>query len=156
MLFRSLTDDDRTGLRVLYPDATDTLHVGAIRGQILNANPLSLPTTPPGVTGVFGSDVVAVDADSGAVVAAIIAGWSCTSPGPAQFDGSYSIERLPTGRNYLVYAEPLNGAADPSRFSNAITTLCRNSTTDPGWPSQQACTVPPVDVTFTVRTRPGP
>src|SRR6202171_2205636 len=50
-----LGEDDRTGLRVLYPDPSDTLHVGAIRGHILNANPLSLPASPPGATGVFGS-----------------------------------------------------------------------------------------------------
>jgi hypothetical protein len=42
----SLGDDDRTGLRVLYPDSADTVHVGSIRGKILNANPLSLPLSP--------------------------------------------------------------------------------------------------------------
>ena len=63
-----LGEDDRTGLRVLYPDPSDTLHVGAIRGHILNANPLSLPASPRGVTGVFGSHVVAVDAATGAGV----------------------------------------------------------------------------------------
>jgi hypothetical protein len=31
--------DARTRLRVLYPDASDTVHVGAIRGHILNDNP---------------------------------------------------------------------------------------------------------------------
>src|SRR5271168_3155954 len=49
-----LSDDDRTGLRVLYPDPTDTVHVGSIAGRILPANPLSLPASPPGVTGIFG------------------------------------------------------------------------------------------------------
>lgn len=52
--------------------------------------------------------------------------------GPAQFDGNYAIERLPTGRSYQVYAEPLNGAVDPSEISNATASLCRNSTSDPG------------------------
>ena len=151
-----LGEDDRTGLRVLYPDPSDTLRVGAIRGHILNANPLSLPTSPPGVTGVFGSHVVAVDAASGAVVGATVGGWSCSDPGPAQFDGSYPIERLPTRSSYLVYAEPLNGAVDPTQISDATASLCRNSTSDPGWPSLQGCVVPPVDVSFTVRTRPGP
>jgi len=28
-----LADDDRTGLRVLYPDATDTTHIGLIQGK---------------------------------------------------------------------------------------------------------------------------
>jgi hypothetical protein len=60
-----LGEDDRTGLRVLYPDPSDTLRVGSIGGRIVNANPLSLPITPAGVTGVFGSHVVAVDVDSG-------------------------------------------------------------------------------------------
>src|SRR5271155_1946861 len=83
-----LSDDDRTGLRVLYPSPSDTLNVGSIRGQVLPANPLSLPASPPGVTGVFGAHVVAVDAESGAVVAATIGGWSCADPGPTQFDRS--------------------------------------------------------------------
>jgi hypothetical protein len=146
--------DARTRLRVLYPDASDTVHVGAIRGHILNDNPLSLPASPPGVTGVFGSHVVAVDAASGAIVGATVGGWSCSDPGPAQFDGSYAIERLPIGSSYLIYAEPLNGAVDPSEISNATASLCRNSTSDPGWPSLQGCVAPPVS--FTVRTQPGP
>jgi hypothetical protein len=100
--------------------------------------------------------VVAVDAASGAVVGATVGGWSRSDPGLAQFDGSYAIERLPTGSSYLVYAEPLNGAVDPSEISNATASLCRNSTSDPGWPSLQGCVVPPVDVSFTVRTQPGP
>jgi hypothetical protein len=152
----SLAEDDRTGLRVLYPDPNDTLRVGSIRGQILNANPLSLPVTPARVTGVFGSQVVAVDSVTGAVIGAVIGGWSCSSPGPAQFDGTYVIERLPTGHSYLVYAEPLNGAVDPSQISDSTATLCRNPTTDPGWPSSQACVAPIVDTSFTTRTRPGP
>src|SRR6202166_1419903 len=151
-----LGEDDRTGLRVLYPDPADTLRVGAIRGRILNANPLSLPASPPGVTGVFGSHVVAVDAGSGAVVGATVGGWSCSAPGPAQFDGSYAIERLATAASYQVYAEPLNGAVDPTQISDATTSLCRNSTSDPGWPTSQRCVAPPVYISFTVRTRPGP
>ena len=70
-------DDDRTGLRILYPDPADTVNVGTISGRILPANPLSLPLSPPGVTGVFGAHVVAVDQSRGAVIAATIAGWSC-------------------------------------------------------------------------------
>jgi Matrixin len=38
-----LGDDDRTGLRVLYPNPADTLHVGSISGKISPANPLALP-----------------------------------------------------------------------------------------------------------------
>ena len=43
-----LSDDDRTGLRVLYPDPSDTVHVGTIRGHVLPANPLVLPISPSG------------------------------------------------------------------------------------------------------------
>lgn len=150
-----LADDDRTGLRILYPDPGDVTHGGSISGRIVNANPLSLPAAPPGVTGVFAAQVVALDASSGAVVGATMGGWSCSGIGPANFDGSYLIQRLPLGRSYLVYAEPLNGAVDPSQISNATESLCRNSNTDAGWPAQQSCVVPPVNTTFTVRTRPG-
>jgi hypothetical protein len=150
-----LGEDDRTGLRVLYPDSTDTLHTGSIQGRILPANSLSLTGASPGVTGIFGSHVVAVDVASGAVIGGMIGGWSCTAPGPEQFDGSYQIDHLPVGQSYTVYAEPLNGAVDPSQVSNATATLCRNPTTDPGWPPPQGCVVPAVETSFTTRTRPG-
>ncbi len=151
-----LGDDDRTGLRVLYPDPADTLHVGSISGQISPANPLALPVSPPGVTGVFGAQVVAVDASSGAAAGATIGGWSCAAPGPTQFDGTYQIDGLAVGRSYLVYAEALNGAVDPSQFDNAIVSICRNAVSDAGWPPLQGCVVPAVDTSFTARTRPGP
>lgn len=149
-----LSDDDRTGLRVLYPDPSDSLHIGSIAGRILPANPLSLPTSPPGVTGIFGAQVVALDAQTGGVLAAVLGGWSCSAPGPAQFDGSYTFEKLPVNHRYFIYAEPLNGTVDPSQISNATETLCRNATTDAGWPPQQACTVPAADTSFTTRLRP--
>ena len=151
-----LSDDDRTGLRVLYPDPTDAVHQGVIGGRVFPANPLALPASPPGVTGVFGAQVVAVDASTGAVVGATFAGWSCVSPGPAQFDGSYEIEALAVGHSYTVYTEALNGAVDPSQISNAIGSLCRNVMTDPGWPPLQGCVVPAADISFTARTRPAP
>jgi hypothetical protein len=151
-----LSDDDRTGLRILYPDPTDTVHVGSISGRILPANPLSLPMSPPGVTGVFGAHVVAVNAATGAVVAGTVGGWSCSGAGPAQFDGTYQINSLPIGQSYLVYAEPLDNTVSPTQIAPAITTLCRNATTDAGWPAQQACVVPSVITSFTTRTLPGP
>jgi hypothetical protein len=43
----SLADDDRTGLRTLYPDPTDTQYIGSIQGLVLPANPLSLPRIRP-------------------------------------------------------------------------------------------------------------
>jgi hypothetical protein len=131
------------------------VHRGSISGKILPANPLALPASPPGVSGVFGAQVVAVDTTSGAVVGATLGGWSCAAPGPAQFDGTFEIDGLAIGHSYAVYAEALNGAVDPSQFSNAIVFLCRNSTTDPGWPPLQGCVVPPVETSFTARTRPG-
>jgi hypothetical protein len=148
-----LGDDDRTGLRILYPDPADTANVGIITGRILPANPLSLPPSPPGVTGIFGAHVVAVDQSSGSVIAATIAGWSCAAPGPAQFDGTYEFDHLPLNRAYTAYAEPLNGAVSPSQITPAMATLCRNPTTDPGWPPLQACVVPAANTSFTTRTR---
>jgi hypothetical protein len=38
--------------------------------------------------------------------------WSM--PGPVHFDGNYEIDRLPVGRSYKVYVEPLGGAVAPS------------------------------------------
>src|SRR5258707_100540 len=78
-----LGDDDRTGLRVLYPNPADAVHQGLISGRISPANPLALPASPPSVTGVFGAQVVAVDASSGAVVGATIGGGGGTAPGAA-------------------------------------------------------------------------
>jgi Matrixin len=129
-----LGEDDRTGLRVLYPDSADVVHVGSIRGRVLPANPLSLPASPPGVTGIVGAHVVAADSAIGAVIGGTLGGWSCTAAGPAQFDGSYEIDRLPVGQSYYVYAEPLDGVVVPAQVSPAIAALCRNSTTDAGWP----------------------
>ena len=153
-----LSEDDRSGLRVLYPDPADTVHAGTITGRILPANPLSLPAAPGGVTGVFAAHVVALDAASGAVVAGVLGGWSCSAAGPVQFDGTFRLDRLAVGPSqaYKIYAEPLDGAVDPSRMSNAIVTLCRNLTTDAGWPATAACVVPPVDTSFTTRIRTSP
>lgn len=151
-----LAEDDRTGLRALYPSPTETVRAGTIQGRVAPANVLSLPFAPPGVTGVYGAQVVAVDATTGGVIGGVIGGWSCSGPGPAVFDGSYRIERLPVGRSYQVYAEPVNGAVDPSQVSNATGSVCRNAATDAGWPPLQACIVPAVTTEFTARVRPGP
>lgn len=153
-----LAADDRAGLRVLYPSANDAVNVGSIGGRILPANPLSLPARPPGVTGIFGAHVVALDNATGAVVAATLAGWSCSGAGPAQFDGSYSLERLPAGanRSYKIYVEPLDGPVEAGDIAASIERLCRNGLTDAGWPAQFACTVPRLTTNFTTRVRPGP
>jgi hypothetical protein len=151
-----LGDDDRTGLRVLYPDASNPTYVGSIEGRVVPANPLSLPASPPGATGIVGAQVVAVDSASGAAIAGTIGGWSCADPGPAQFDGGYKIEKLAVGHSYIVYAEPLDGAVDPSQIAPAMPNICRNTSTDAGWPPQFSCVVPAPDTQFTVRTLPGP
>ena len=153
-----LSDDDRTGLRVLYPDPTDSVHIGAISGRVLPANPLALPISPAGVTGVFPAQVVALDNATGTVTAAVMAGWSCGDPGPAQFDGTYSLQRLKVGasQSYEIYAEPLDGPVVLGNVIYNLTSLCRNSWTDPGWPAQFACTVPASAPPFSARIRPGP
>jgi Matrixin len=150
-----LADDDRAGLRTLYNDPNDTQYIGSIEGRILPANPISLPSSPLNVTGIFGAHVVAIDTASGAVIAGVLGGWSCQPPGPTQFDGTYMLDHLPVGHTYTVYAEPLDGAVAPSQISNALT-LCRNPMTDPGWPPTQGCVVPPVNTQFTTRTLPAP
>ena len=97
-----------------------------------------------------------MDVQSGTVVGATLGGWSCTGAGPSQFDGGYVLERMPIGHSYLVYAEPLNGAVDPSQIGNSVTSLCRNSSTDGGWPILLRSVMLAVNSTFMVRTRPGP
>jgi hypothetical protein len=153
-----LSDDDRTGLRVLYPDPGDSVHTGEISGRVLPANPLALPISPAGVTGIFPAQVVAMDNATGTVTAAVMAGWSCGDPGPAQFDGSFSLQRLAaaSAQNYRIYAEPMDGPVTLGSVIENTTSLCRNSTTDPEWPAQYACTVPASAAPFSARMRPGP
>ncbi|HTC61500.1 MAG TPA: matrixin family metalloprotease [Candidatus Saccharimonadales bacterium] len=153
-----LADDDRTGLRVLYPNPADSVHIGTITGHVLPANPLALPISPAGVTGIFPAQVVALDNATGNVAVAVLAGWSCSGAGPAQFDGTFSLQQLPVGntQNYQIYAEPLDG---PVILGNVIynsTSLCRNATSDPGWPAQFACTVPAGAGPFSARFKPAP
>jgi len=145
-----LSDDDRTGIRVLYPDPNDTVNVGAISGRVVPANPFALATlAPPSpgsfVTGIFGAHVVAVDNDTGAVIAGTLGGWTCNaSTASLQFDGSFAIERLPVGHNYVIYAEPLVGLATPADFSVAIGDLCASGTTS-------VCASPSADTNFNPR-----
>lgn len=154
----ALSDDDRTGLRILYPNTSDTVHVGTINGHIIPANPIALPISPVGVTGIFPAQAVAVDNSTGAIAASTMAGWSCSDPGPPQFDGSFSIAALPVGssQNYQIYAEPLDGPVTLGNVIYNLTAICRNSQSDPGWPAQFACTVPASAAPFSARTRPGP
>ncbi|MGH9717460.1 MAG: matrixin family metalloprotease [Candidatus Acidiferrales bacterium] len=151
-----LSDGDRAGIRMLYPDPNDVVDVGAIRGRVLPANPFALATIPPpyagaSVTGIYGAHVVAVDSDSGAVIAGAFSGWSCNSSSPSatpQFDGSYDIERLPVGHNYWIYAEPLVGLAQPGDFSGALGSDCSAG-------SGSSCAPPAVDTNFNPRALPA-
>ncbi len=150
-----LADDDRTGLRALYPDPNDMVHVGTIEGHVVPANPLSLAgltatSANRPVTGIFGAHVVAVDAATGAVVAAALAGWSCDPANPPEsFDGGYQIERLAVGQTYEIYVEPLTGVVQPGGMAGAFANLC--STTD-----STPCLTPPVDANFVSRVLPAP
>ncbi len=65
--------------------------------------------------------MVAVDADTGSVIAATLGGWSCNAANQKlQFDGSYEIQRLPLNHNYKIYAEPLEGLVTPANLSDPI------------------------------------
>jgi hypothetical protein len=148
-----LADDDRAGLRVLYPNAADP-NVGTISGYILPANLLTLaglPSPSPGrsVTGIFGAHVVAVDAATGAVVAGTLGGWSCDPNNlPSQFDGFYKIEGLPVGRSYKIFVEPLDSPTDSGDISNAINSLCSQVSIN------DVCTPPAVHTGFTTKIKP--
>ena len=154
----ALSEDDRTGLRVLYPNSGDTLHSGSISGRVLPANATTLPLSPVGVTGIFPAHVVALDNSTGDVVSAVMAGWSCSDPGPAIFDGSFFLEKLAVGsaQEYQIYAEPLDGPVTLGNVIYNLASLCRNPASDPGWPAQYACTVPAAAAPFSARIRPGP
>jgi Matrixin len=143
-----LSDDDRTGIRTLYPDPDDTLNVGALRGRIVPANSFALAAVAPVgagsyVTGIVGAHVVAVDSDSGSVVAGALSGWSCSSPTSSpQWDGTFDLERLPIGHNYALYAEPLIGIAQPSDFGDILSDPCVGAT--------PTCSPPAADTNFNV------
>ncbi|MGA9631687.1 MAG: matrixin family metalloprotease, partial [Candidatus Acidiferrales bacterium] len=149
-----LSDDDRTGIRVLYPDPDDTVNVGGISGRVVPANPFALATLAapsPGafITGIFGAHVVAVNSDTGAVIAGTLGGWTCNAATSSlEFDGSFDIERLPVGHNYLIYAEPLVGLAQPADFSIALGDLCASN-------AATVCSTPPVDTNFNPRILPA-
>jgi Matrixin len=149
-----LADDDRTGARFLYPDPNDAVNIGSLRGHVTPANPFALATfapTSPGssVTGIVGAQVVAVEANTGAVFAGALAGWSCDAANPpTQFDGSFDIERLPLNHSYNLYAEPLVGLALPADFSFVFAGLCSNTIAP-------TCTTPAANTNFNIRILPA-
>lgn len=155
-----LADDDRAGMRVLYPNAANP-NIGSISGFILPANPLTLALIPSAtagkpqparpVTGIFGAHVVAVDAATGAVVAGTLGGWSCTQGQqlPSNFDGFYKIEGLPVNRSYKIFVEPLDSPTTSSDISNALDALCSQIATN------DVCTPPTVQTGFTTKIKPN-
>lgn len=148
-----LADDDRAGLRSLYPDPADAADIGYISGRVVPANLFALadfPATSPGeyMTGIFGAQAVAVDAASGSVIAATVGGWTCNpSTSIVQFDGSYSLGPLPIGRSYVIYAEPFVGPVQASDVAGAFANLCSAG-------ASASCTVPTVNTNFAPRIRP--
>jgi len=150
-----LADDDRSGLRSLYPDPADAVNLGYITGRILPANPFALaalPATSIGnyVTGIFGAQIVAVDAASGSIVASALSGWSCDSSAAnpvLQFDGSYTLGPLPVGHSYVIYAEPFTGLVQPGDVSGAADSACSVTSANP-------CTPPAINTNFSPRIRP--
>lgn len=52
------------------------------------------------------------------------------------------------GHNYLIYAEPLVGLAQPADFSIGLGDICASSTTT-------VCTTPSVDTNFNPRILPA-
>lgn len=101
------------------------------------------------MTGIFGGHVVAVDADTGTVIAGTIGGWSCDAAvGSVQFDGSFDIERLPVTHHYMIYAEPLVGLATPGDFGDGLNDLCSSS-------AISVCNTPAANTNFNPRIRPA-
>ena len=149
-----LANDDRAGLRSLYPDPADAVNVGYFSGHVLPANPFALadfPATSPGeyVSGIFGAQIVAVDASDGSVFAAALGGWSCdpTAAAPiVKFDGSYTLGPLPVGRSYVIYAEPFVGIVPPSDIAGAVSGLCAAG-------SSNSCALPAVNTNFMPRVK---
>jgi hypothetical protein len=146
-----LADDDRAAMRVNYPDGTV---FGSIAGRIVPVNSLSLAGLPPTaagmvVSGYYGTHVVAVDADTGQVLAGVLGGWSCDpSVQQTNFDGSYAIGGLPLGRRYSIYAEPLTGPVGAAMLPGPLAEQpCRAG-------SANACTPPAADTLFSPRTKP--
>lgn len=93
---RTLEDDDRAGLSVLYPSASAS-SLGSLSGLV----------THPGGEGAHGVHVVAYRANTSTFVASVLTG--------ASSDGAYTIGGLPAGA-YQVRIEPLNGNVNHESF----------------------------------------
>lgn len=104
-----LDSDDRIGLAALYPDGS--VSGGAFSGSVRSSR-----------GGVFGAQVVAVDAN-GSPVAGALTGR----------DGRFEFTGMPVGE-YFVYAEPLDGPVEPQNMSGVwreSTPIFRTRLADP-------------------------
>jgi hypothetical protein len=77
---------------------------------------------------MFGTHVAAENSDTGAVIAATIAGWSCSNADPATvFDGSHTISHLSVGNSYNVCAEPQDSILTPKGVATGLCDATVNS-----------------------------
>lgn len=149
-----LADDDRTGIRARYPDANDTLNVGALRGRVIPANPFALVIFRLTFAEIVGRrrsrrarshrgrghrhgnrrHTRRLDCDA-------------ANP-PTCFDGSFDLERMPIGHSYNLHAEPLVGLALPYRFQRRSGRLMAPNATP-------SCQTPAVNTNFNVRILPA-
>lgn len=100
------------------------------------------------MSGIFGAQVVAVDAGIGSVTEATLGGWTCDPlTSIVHFDGSYTLGPLPVGRSYVVYAEPFVGLVQATDIGSATSGVCTTG-------AAPSCTVPAVNTNFAPRVRP--
>lgn len=95
---RTLTEDDRSGLRALYPPPAMLL-TGGVSGRVIR----------PGGSTVFGAHVVLQDAITG----------EATTGTVSRPDGRFDVPSLPQGI-YYVYLEPLDEPFTPGALSGGL------------------------------------
>ncbi len=105
---RTLETDDTVGISTLYPEIPFLSNTGKISGTV----------TKPNGQPVFGAHVVAVDSNTGVVIASAVTGLAETAPNgmPLRFSqtsGDYMLTGLPPG-SYTIVAEPMDGPGVPS------------------------------------------
>jgi hypothetical protein len=118
----SWRDDERARMRVSYSVPSATVRLRTVSGRVLPAILFAVagipsPSTGRSETGIFGAQVVAVDANTSRVIAGTLGRCDCNAASPpASFDGTYELDCLPVAHNYISYAEPLEGIVSPSDF----------------------------------------
>ena len=152
-----LADDDRTGLRVLYPDADGHDAHRRDRGSRLAGESAGAALRHDGNIRRAGRRGGCRELEGRRGLA--IGGWSCADPGPPRFDGSYrdsaACRRSDASRTSFT-RNRWTGHSNRSDVPGATTALCRNAITDASWPAQFSCTVPAVNNEFSTKVRAGP